>query len=81
NIEELIPFFEGPEPPGEFDPEAVKLGNVKDPAKRADKIEEARAKHADALANFAATYAEAKAQHRESFISKAALSPLTGRVL
>lgn len=47
----------------EFDPSEVKLGNAKDPALVAAKIEAAREKH------------------RSDFIEKAALDPLTGRVL
>jgi hypothetical protein len=53
-IEAMIP---------EFNPADVKVGNIKDPAKIAEKIEEARA------------------GHRQGFIDRAALSPLTGRVL
>jgi hypothetical protein len=46
-----------------FDPAEVKTGNLKDPAKIAEKI------------------AEAEANHRRDFIERAALDPLTGRVL
>jgi uncharacterized protein YprB with RNaseH-like and TPR domain len=46
-----------------FDPAEVKVGNIKDPAKIAEKI------------------AEAEANHRKDFFEKAALDPLTGRVL
>lgn len=46
-----------------FDPAEVKTGNLKDPAKIADKI------------------AEAEANHRRDFFDKAALDPLTGRVV
>lgn len=81
NIEELIPWFDPPELPGDFDPKTVAIGNLKDQAKIDAKIEAARAKHVDAVTNYAATYADALAAHREKFISNAALSPLTGRVL
>jgi hypothetical protein len=47
----------------EFDPSEVKLGNAKDPALVAAKIEAAREKH------------------QADFLEKAALDPLTGRVL
>jgi hypothetical protein len=46
-----------------FDPTEVKTGNLKDPAKIAEKI------------------AEAEANHRRDFFDKAALDPLTGRVV
>jgi hypothetical protein len=46
-----------------FDTAEVKTGNLKDPAKIAEKI------------------AEAEANHRRDFIDKAALDPLTGRVI
>jgi hypothetical protein len=46
-----------------FDPAEVKTGNLKDPAKIAEKI------------------AEAEANHRRDFIERAALDPLTGRVV
>ncbi len=46
-----------------FDPTEVKTGNLKDPAKIAEKI------------------AEAEANHRRDFFDKAALDPLTGRVI
>lgn len=46
-----------------FDPAEVKTGNLKDPAKIAEKI------------------AEAEANHGRDFIERAALDPLTGRVI
>ncbi len=46
-----------------FDPAEVKCGNLKDPAKIAEKI------------------AEAEANHRRDFFDKAALDPLSGRVV
>jgi hypothetical protein len=46
-----------------FDPAEVKTGNLKDPAKIAEKL------------------AEAEANHRRDFFDKAALDPLTGRVI
>ena len=46
-----------------FDPTEVKVGNLKDPAKIAEKI------------------ADAEASHRRDFFEKAALDPLTGRIL
>jgi hypothetical protein len=46
-----------------FDPSEVKTGNLKDPAKIAEKL------------------AEAEANHRRDFIERAALDPLSGRVV
>jgi len=46
-----------------FDPADVKCGNIKDPAKIAEKI------------------AEAESNHRRDFIERAALDPLSGRVV
>ena len=46
-----------------FDPSEVKVGNLKDPEKVAEKI------------------AQAREEHRANFFNKAALDPLTGRVL
>ena len=46
-----------------FDPAEVKTGNLKDPAKIAEKL------------------AEAEANHRRDFFDKAALDPLTGRII
>jgi uncharacterized protein YprB with RNaseH-like and TPR domain len=46
-----------------FDPAEVKTGNLKDPAKIAEKL------------------AEAEANHRRDFFDKAALDPISGRVI
>ena len=46
-----------------FDPAEVKTGNLKDPAKIAEKL------------------AEAEANHRRDFFERAALDPITGRVI
>lgn len=77
----FIPEFTPPPHPGEFDPSSVKLGNIKDEAKRAAKIEECRAAHAAAVANYDATVEQLKANHLADFLSRAALSPVTGQVL
>jgi hypothetical protein len=65
--EEAARMLFKPWPP--FDPASVKLGNVKDPLLRREKIEAA-----------AATYATEAAQAEAAAIEKAALSALTGRV-
>jgi len=80
-VAKFSPQFTPPPHPGEFNPASVKVGNLKDQAKIAAKIEEARAAHADAAANYEMTVASAKATHLASCIANAALSPLTGRVL
>lgn len=66
---------------GEFDPASVKLGNTKDPDKVAAKIAEARAAHEAAAANAPQILAAAEAAHWQSFVNRAALSPITGQVL
>lgn len=74
------PFVE-PEPPGEFDPESVKLGNLRDPAKRQAKIEEKQAEHQALVDNHSATVEGARAAWASENMDRAALSPITGRVL
>lgn len=66
---------------GEFDPQSVKLGNLKDAAKIEAKIAEARAAHEAAAANAPQILAAAEAAHWQSFVNRAALSPVTGQVL
>ena len=77
----LCPEFTPPPHPGEFDPLSVKLGNLKDAAKIAEKVDAARAAHQDLVSNFSRQVEEARAAHWQEFVSKAALSALTGRVL
>lgn len=68
-----------------FDPESVKYGNMKDPVKRAEKLEECRAKHAEESANAQANYekkkAEKRAEYEAAFIGGAALNAMTCRIL
>ena len=80
-VAKFSPEFTPPPHPGEFSPASVKTGNLKDAAKIAAKIEDARAAHADAVANYEMTVASAKAAHLADCLANAALSPLTGRVL
>ena len=54
----------------EFDPNQVKFGNTKDPIKKAEKIQADEDKHFD----------QSEAYYRNA-VDRAALSPLTGRVL
>lgn len=66
--------------PGQFDPDSVKLGNLKDEAKIAKKIEDARAEHEKAVANHAADVAAAEAKHWADITDRAALDATTGRI-
>jgi predicted PolB exonuclease-like 3'-5' exonuclease len=79
----LMPEFDASKVkhPGEFDPSTVKYGNTKDEAKRTAILEEAKKKHADAVAGYDAAVAEARQQHERDFIDKAALSATTGRLV
>lgn len=74
------PFDESPFQPSEFDPASVKIGNLKDPGKIADKIAEARQWHEAEQARLPATLEAARAAHAAEFVGRAALSPRTGRV-
>lgn len=81
HLRELCPTFEPPAHPGEFDPSAVKYGNLKDEAKRAAKLEECRIAHAAAVANYADDVERARANHFAEFADRAALSPMTGEIV
>ena len=65
---------------GEFDPASVATGNLKDPAKIAVKLEEAKARHELLASTVAARRAEARNAHVAKFTEKAALSACTGMV-
>lgn len=80
-LAELCPPFEPPPHPGEFNPSLVKLGNLKDEAKRAAKIKESHAAHAAAVESYSADIARAKDEHFAKFCERAALDPTTGQVL
>jgi hypothetical protein len=75
--EEIERFFAPPEKPGEFGPASVRYGNLKDPIKRREKLDAAISAHAQAVAGWQETVDSAKAE----FLGRAALSPVTGRVL
>lgn len=71
-----------------FDPNTVKLGNLKDAAKVAEKIEAARQLHEAGRAEFEAAKANgpaliaaAEQAHWDAIRDRAALSPVTGQVL
>lgn len=81
----LRPIFDRdytpPAHPGEFDPSAVKYGNLKDPAKRAAKLTEAESDHAAAVADHATNVERDRQTKWAEFVDNAALDATTGRIL
>lgn len=73
--------FEPPKHPGDFNESAVKIGNLKDPAKIAEKIETERKKHERHIANYEKDVAEQKAAYEANAVERAPLSPVTGEVV
>lgn len=73
--------FEPAKHPGEFDPASVKYGQIKDPAKRAEKLADCQKKHAAAVDSYEADLAKAREEWREKALDTAALDAVTGRVL
>jgi hypothetical protein len=65
----------------EFDPDSVKLGQMKDPLKIAAKIDGEREKFDKAKAAAVEAKANAATDQWREFVDRAALSPITGRVL
>jgi hypothetical protein len=65
----------------EFDPSDVKVGNMKDPAKIEAKIEAARLKFTMDKGAVSESIDTARSEAWQTFRDRAALSPLTGRVL
>lgn len=65
----------------EFDASSVKTGNIKDPAKKQAKIDDARKAHESAMDGMSEALKAARQQHWESFKSNAALNPETGEIL
>lgn len=80
-LRQVVPAFEPPKHPGEFNEKNVKLGNATKPETIAKKIDEARAKHADAIERYSLDLEQAEAKYWEEVLDKAALSALTGEVL
>lgn len=79
-LAKLCPPFEPPEHPGEFDPSAVKCGNLgADKAKA--KIEEKRREHEAAVRDYDVNCEKAKAEHFAKFKADAALDATTGHVV
>lgn len=77
------PYDKGtlPKHPGEFNPAAVKYGNMKDEAKRAEKLEAARTKHAEKVESWQSDADGAEAAYWSEIFDRAALSAATGQVL
>ncbi len=67
--------------PGEWNPNSVKYGNTKDEAKRAEKLEAARQKHAEAVESYQSDLAAAEEKYWNEVQDKAALAAITGQVL
>lgn len=80
-LRELMPPCDLLPHPGEFDPDSVKLGQMKDQAKIDAKIADAKAKHDAAVASYEKDVADKKAAHEAAFIERAALNAGTGQVL
>lgn len=82
-LQSLIPPFDevaAVPDAGAFDPAAVAVGNLKDPAKIDAKIATARDVHAALAASVSIRREAAHAAHVAKFVERAALSPLTGCV-
>ena len=84
-LRELLPPFDSDNVDGlvtgEFDPSKVKLGNLKDEAKKQEKIEAARKAHEEAVANSASIILQAEQDHWKRFVDSCCLSAVTSRVL
>ncbi|MEL6897944.1 MAG: hypothetical protein AAFP90_17735, partial [Planctomycetota bacterium] len=82
-IQEKLPPFDKSEikHPGEFDPAAVKVGNMIDQTKINVKIEKARQAHADAVSSYADNVQRAEKKHWLDIMDRAALSPITGQIV
>lgn len=83
-LRELLPTFDESSVEvvkGEFDPSTVKVGNLKDPAKIAEKVESAKQIHETMRDAGDSIITEARQKHWDDFVSRAALSPITGQIL
>jgi hypothetical protein len=83
-LREILPPFDpsslGPHP-GSFDPSAVKIGNLKDAKKIAEKIESAELAHNKAVADYESKLANGEPAYWQSIVDDAALSAITGQVV
>lgn len=82
-IADLLPEFDDSKHkhPGTFNPLDVKLGNIKDESKKAEKIEKCRNEHQEKLEKYETDLANAIVQHKADQLSRAALSAITGRII
>ena len=80
-LAKLIDPFPPFQPPGPFDPALVKYGNTKDPAKRAEKLEQAKANHAEDCLKAGEKYEAAKIDYEKKVVENAALDARHGRIL
>lgn len=80
-VRQFAPPFVPPEPPGKFDAGAVKVGNLKKPELIDAKIAEAQAAHDVLVAEYPKARVEAEKKHWRDAMDRAALDPLTGRIL
>jgi DNA polymerase III epsilon subunit-like protein len=83
-LREILPPFDpssiGPHP-GIFKSESVKLGNLKDASKIADKLAAAKTAHDKAIADYEAKLENGEPAYWQSIIEDAALSAITGCVV
>jgi DNA polymerase III epsilon subunit-like protein len=83
-LREILPPFDpsaiGPHP-GSFDPSTVKVGNLKDAKKIAEKIESAELAHNKAVADYESKLANGEPAYWQSIVEDAALSAITGQVV
>lgn len=77
----MVPEFVPLPAPGEFDPAAVKTGNLKDPVKIREKIEAAREAHKIECDSYVANVEAARKKHFADFRDGAALDASTGWVV
>ena len=78
---ELAEPFRNFEPLPPFDPKAVKVGNLKNPDKIAEKIREAEEEYPQRVKEHEEAYEKAKLEYQAKVVSKAALNALCGRVV
>jgi len=77
----LPPFDESQFVVTEFNPSTVKLGNLKDPEKIAEKLTRAEQEHVANMASIASRLSAARDAHWNDFIAESTLNPGLSRVL
>lgn len=81
DILDVMPEFELPPHPGEFNPNSVKTGNLKDPVKIQEKYDSAMAAHEKRVAEYEKECAASLDAQRQAFIENAPLSAAYGQVV